>query len=114
MPLYVRAGAIIPFDPVRQYTGEVVREPTTLKVYGGTNGDFTLYEDDGISQEYLKGKGSWIKISWDEKRKRLTLRPNPPKGAVNGTAERTFNVELIPQRIIKHINYAGKPVNVYF
>ena len=55
MPIYVRAGAIIPIDPVRQYTAQPVTEPTTLRVYRGANGQFTLYDDDGISQEYLKG-----------------------------------------------------------
>ena len=56
MPIYVRAGAIIPVDPVRQYTSEPVTEPTTLKVYRGADGEYTLYEDDGISQEYLTGE----------------------------------------------------------
>ena len=56
MPVYVRAGAIIPFDPVRQYADEIVQGPTTLKVYTGANGDYTLYDDDGISQDYLSGR----------------------------------------------------------
>ena len=55
MPLYVRAGAIVPFDPVRQYTSQPVTEPTTLKVYTGADGEYTLYADDGITQEYLAG-----------------------------------------------------------
>ncbi|RYZ32516.1 MAG: glycoside hydrolase family 31 protein, partial [Sphingobacteriales bacterium] len=55
MPLYVREGAIIPFDPVRQYTAEKVPGNTTLKIYSGSNGSFTLYEDDGKTQDYLKG-----------------------------------------------------------
>ena len=55
MPLYVRAGAIVPFDPVRQYTAQPVTEPTTLKVYAGADGEYTLYADDGISQEYVDG-----------------------------------------------------------
>ena len=114
MPMYVRAGAIIPFDPVRQYTAEVVNVPTTLKVYSGANGEFTLYEDDGISQEYLDNKGSWTKISWDNKRKRLTLQAGAPKGAVNVVTERVFEVELLPQGTRKRITYTGKPVNVYF
>ena len=67
MPIYVRAGAIIPVDPVRQYTSEPVTEPTTLRVYRGADGQFTLYEDDGISQEYLQGKGSWTRIAWNDR-----------------------------------------------
>ena len=67
MPIYVRAGAIIPVDPVRQYTSEPVKEPTTLKVYRGADGQYTLYEDDGISQEYLKGRGSWTRMTWNDR-----------------------------------------------
>jgi len=42
MPIFVRAGAIIPLDPVRQYTSQVVGEPTTLRVYRGVDGQYTL------------------------------------------------------------------------
>jgi alpha-glucosidase/alpha-D-xyloside xylohydrolase len=52
MPIYVRAGAVIPFDPVRQYVAQPATGPTTLKVYTGASGEFTLYDDDGISQSY--------------------------------------------------------------
>src|SRR5262245_45379075 len=62
MPIYVRAGSIIPFDPVRQYMTQLVTEPTTLKIYSGASGDFTMYEDDGISQGYLQNKGTWTKL----------------------------------------------------
>ncbi|WP_276484200.1 TIM-barrel domain-containing protein [Paraflavitalea pollutisoli] len=114
MPIYVRAGGIIPFDPVRQYADEPVKEPTTLRVYTGADGDFTLYEDDGISQEYTKGKGSWIHIAWQDKAKKLTLTPQAPKGAVNEIKPRTFNVLLLPQGITKTIAYNGKPVTLSF
>src|SRR5208282_4869904 len=52
MPLYVRAGAILPLDPVRQYTGEPVDQPTEIQVYPGADGGFLLYEDDGRSFNY--------------------------------------------------------------
>ena len=80
MPIYVRAGAIIPVDPVRQYTSQPVTEPTTLRVYRGADGQFTLYEDDGISQEYLKGKGSWTRMTWNDRAKQLTIEPGAPAG----------------------------------
>jgi alpha-glucosidase (family GH31 glycosyl hydrolase) len=115
MPLYVRAGAIIPVDPVRQYTGEVVTEPTTLKIYGGANGEFILYEDDGVSQDYVKGKGTWTSIAWNEKEKKLSVQPGgAPKGATNVLWPRTFRVELIPGGIVKTINYTGKAVSLSF
>jgi alpha-glucosidase/alpha-D-xyloside xylohydrolase len=114
MPIYVRAGAIIPVDAVRQYTSEVVEEATTLKIFSGADGEFVLYEDDGISQEYLAGKGSWIRMTWDEKKKQLALKPFAPKGSVNIPTARMFNVEMIPGGMIKRINYTGTPVSLSF
>jgi alpha-glucosidase (family GH31 glycosyl hydrolase) len=114
MPIYVRAGAIIPFDPVRQYTSQVVDEPTTLKVYRGANGEFTLYEDDGISQDYLNGKGSWVHIKWNDRKRELTLEPGAPNGAKNLPVQRTFKVELLPEGAFKTVNYSGKHAAVMF
>src|SRR5438874_709032 len=54
MPLYVRAGAILPLDPGRQHVFEKTTEPTTIRVYPGRDGEFRLYEDDGKSLTYLK------------------------------------------------------------
>ena len=85
MPIYVRAGGIIPVDPVRQYTAQPVTEPTTLKIYRGADGQFTLYEDDGISQEYLKGRASWIRLSWNDRRSQFTIEPGAPQGATNAS-----------------------------
>src|SRR6202012_676499 len=75
MPIYVRAGAIIPFDPIRQYTAQPVTQPTTLRIYPGNDGDFTLYEDDGISQDYLKGIVTLIHLHWNDKARTLSLSP---------------------------------------
>ncbi|MBO9561771.1 MAG: glycoside hydrolase family 31 protein [Niastella sp.] len=114
MPIYVRAGAIIPFDPIRQYIDQPVNEPTTLRIYTGADGDFTLYEDDGISQDYTKGKGSWTRITWSDKGKKLTLAPQAPKGAINEVKQRSFKVLLLPQGTTKEVTYTGKAVNVSF
>ena len=67
MPIYVRAGSIIPVDPVRQYMGQPVTTATTLKVFGGTNGAFTMYEDDGNSQDYIQNRGTWTKLAWEKR-----------------------------------------------
>ena len=114
MPIYVRAGSIIPYDPVRQYTSEVVNEPTTLKIYGGANGEFTLYEDDGISQEYLKGKATWTKMIWNDGGKKLSISPGAPKGSTNIVVAKTFKVQLLPQGITKTVNYNGKSAALSF
>ena len=112
MPIYVRAGSIIPLDPVRQYTSQPVAEPTTLQIFRGADGQYTLYDDDGISQEYLTGKGSWIRMMWSDKSRQLTIEPGAPIGATNVVAERTFKVVMQPEGTSKDVTYAGKRVQV--
>jgi alpha-glucosidase (family GH31 glycosyl hydrolase) len=114
MPIYVRAGAIVPVDPVRQYTAQQVSEPTTLKVFRGADGSFTLYDDDGISQEYLAQKGSWTKIAWNDRARQLTIEPGAPKGATNVASERTFKVVVLPEGTTKNVTYTGKRVQTTF
>src|SRR5688500_4972309 len=114
MPIYVRAGAIVPFDPLRQYTSQPLSEPTTLRIYGGADGDYTLYDDDGISQEYLKARGTWTRITWDDRAKQLTIEPAPPKGATNVTAKRRFRVLLLPEGTVKEVTYAGARMRMTF
>jgi alpha-glucosidase (family GH31 glycosyl hydrolase) len=92
----------------------VVTAATELKVFTGADGQFTLYDDDGSSQDYLKGKASYTSISWNEKEKQLTLAPAAPKGAVNETASRTFSIRLIPGNEIKTLQYRGQRVTVKF
>ena len=65
LPLFIRAGSIIPFGPELQYTGEKPADPITLYVYAGANGAFTLYEDDGLTYGYEKGAFARIPINWD-------------------------------------------------
>jgi alpha-glucosidase/alpha-D-xyloside xylohydrolase len=115
MPIYVRAGAIIPVDPVRQYTGEPVAEPTTIQVYRGANGSFTLYDDDGTSLDYLRGKASWIRFSWDEAAQTLHMQPGTPAGHfTNLPVHRVFRVQLLPEGAIKQVAYHNKAVQVVF
>jgi len=115
MPIYVKAGAIIPFDPIRQYTAEPVKEPTTIKVYRGDNGSFTLYEDDGISLAYLKGKATWINFKWDDKLKKLTLQPGKPGDKfTNLPVHQQFTIQLLPDNVTKQVKYDNKAVAVKF
>jgi alpha-glucosidase (family GH31 glycosyl hydrolase) len=110
----VRAGAIVPLDPVRQYTAQPASEPTTLTVHTGADGEFTLYADDGISQDYLQARGTWIRLTWNDRAKRLTLDPGAPAGATNVTTKRTFRVRLVPSGATKVVDYAGKRIDVRF
>jgi alpha-glucosidase/alpha-D-xyloside xylohydrolase len=114
MPIYVRAGAIIPVDPVRQYTSQPVSEPTTLRVYRGANGAYTLYADDGISQEYLRGRATWTRMTWDDRTRRLTIEPGAPRGATNLGGPREFRVMVLPEGTSKSVSYTGQRVQVAF
>jgi alpha-glucosidase (family GH31 glycosyl hydrolase) len=115
MPIYVRAGSVIPFDPVRQYLAQPATGPTTLKVYSGADGEFTMYEDDGNSQGYLQNKGTWTKLSWDDGAKKLTISAAPPAGVTNeSTAPREFKVELLPAGTVKTVTYNGRQAEVKF
>jgi alpha-glucosidase/alpha-D-xyloside xylohydrolase len=115
MPLYVRAGAIVPLDPVRQYTFQSVAEPTTLRVHPGANGAFTLYDDDGQSLGYRDGsdgKTVWIRFHWDDSARRLTLEPDKRmKTWLGGTRE--FAVETVGSDAKpKRIEFKGQRVEV--
>jgi len=112
MPLYVRAGAILPLDPVRQYTAQTTDEPTTVRVYPGKDGEFRLYDDDGKSLDYAKGKFTWTRLKWDDKAKRLSIEPDGDAGFVIG--ERTFAVEVVGGGKPQTVKYAGKKVGVGF
>ncbi|HVU35279.1 MAG TPA: TIM-barrel domain-containing protein [Opitutaceae bacterium] len=90
-PLFVRAGSIVPFGPDLQYTTEKRADPVTLFVYGGADGDFSLYEDDGLTYGYEKGAFTRIPMHWDEATQTFTL------GARTSTfpgmlTDRTFNI----------------------
>ena len=109
MPIYVRAGAIVPVDPIRQYTGQKVDGPTTLKIYRGANGNYTLYDDDGTSLEYLQGDSVQTRIKWDDAAKTLSIEP-----ASKQKATRAFHVELIPDGGTKKIQYTGQRLELKF
>lgn len=66
MPLYVRAGSIIPMGPELQYTSERPADPIELRIYAGADGQFTIYEDDGTTYRYEKGEHATISFAWND------------------------------------------------
>ena len=87
MPIYAKAGAIIPMDPVRQYTDQPVTEPTTIRVYPGADGDFILYDDDGESMGYQNGsdeKTEWVHFHWDDAARKMTAEADKRMKKWNG------------------------------
>lgn len=73
MPLFVRAGAIVPTGADVQWTGEQPDGPIVLHVFTGANGSFSLYEDDGTSPGYKSGKFARVPVKWDEASGTLTI-----------------------------------------
>ncbi|MFT4179623.1 MAG: glycoside hydrolase family 31 protein [Thermomonas sp.] len=67
MPLFVRAGAIVPRTVVQQYVDQTPDAPLTIEVYTGADGTFSLYEDDGRNYGYERGEFSRIPLTWDDK-----------------------------------------------
>ena len=106
VPMFVRAGSIVPMGPEMQYVGEKSWDNLELRVYPGADGQFVLYEDEGDSYNYEKGAYSIINIKWNERARTLTI------GARQGTfkgmlQERRFTI-LTPEGKRQTMNYDGK------
>lgn len=94
IPLFVREGSIIPFGPDIQYTSEKPADPVSLYVYTGADGSFTLYEDEGLNNNYLKGAYALIKMTYSEADRTLTIgqRQGSFSGMLTG---RTFRIYVV-------------------
>lgn len=109
MPLFVRAGAIVPLGPVKQYAYEKVEGPLSVTIYPGADGSFLLYEDDGKSFDYRKGEWMGIQMAWNDSRRllRLHLAPGsrmlPPVGR---------SIEIKAGEARRQIVFEGHPMEV--
>lgn len=111
IPLYVKAGSIVPFGPDVQYATEKKWNHLTIKIYPGNNAGFVLYEDEFDNYNYEKGDFTEIPFHWNEKSKTLTIEAR--KGKYNGMiGERTFKL-ILPDGQQRSVNYSGKKVNIY-
>jgi alpha-D-xyloside xylohydrolase len=94
MPLYIRAGSILPLGPDVQYADEKPDAPVELRIYPGHDGILRLYEDDGTTYDYEKKQYSWIPMQWDNDTKTLTLGAR--EGSFPGQQEmRSFSVVVV-------------------
>ncbi len=113
LPLYVRAGTILPMGPVKQYTGAAVQtHPLTLRIYPGADGRFLLYEDDGISFAYRKGDWMGIELAWSELDRRLTLRL-ADGSRMRPPLERQIDVHHVREKTATSLIFSGNPVDVH-
>jgi alpha-D-xyloside xylohydrolase len=121
LPLFVRAGSIIPIGPDVQYAVEKPADPIELRIYPGADGDFVLYEDENDNYNYEKGVHATIPFHWDDAKHTLTIGDR--KGQFPGMLQtRKFRVVLVrsghgtgigqtPQ-VDKEVEYSGKPMTI--
>lgn len=116
IPVYAKAGSIIPLGPSVQSTSEDRNAPWEIRVYGGADGAFTVYEDDGTSYNYEKGAYSTYPITW--KNSSSTLEIGQRKGTYKGMCkERKLKLVYIngeKQNVTKTVIYSGKKVTLRF
>jgi alpha-D-xyloside xylohydrolase len=122
MPLFVRAGSIIPTGPAIQHTGNNSQSPVTLNVYTGADGSFSLYEDDGTSRQYLHGRYSRIPLKWNERSKTLTIGAREGNGYAGMAGKRVVNIRWMKPgttralsfdaRADATVTYTGAPLTV--
>lgn len=105
VPMFVRAGSILPLGPEMQYVGEKAWDNLEIRVYPGANGSFVLYEDEGDSYNYEKGVFSTITFSWNDKARKLTIGAR--KGEFLGMLKsRQFTV-VLPDGRQQQVSYNG-------
>jgi len=96
MPLYVRAGSIIPMGPEEEYSNQKPADPIELRVYPGADGSFTLYEDENDTYHYEKGAYATIPLHWNDSTRTLTIGAR--KGSFPGMLEsRSFHVVFVKE-----------------
>jgi alpha-glucosidase/alpha-D-xyloside xylohydrolase len=111
MPLYVRAGAIIPMGPVKQYTSEPIDEPLEISVHPGADGSFELFEDDGRSFAYRSGDWMGLSLRWDDRARRLTLALTPGS-RMRSPSPREIAVRLAGSGVTRRVRFTGRPLTV--
>jgi alpha-D-xyloside xylohydrolase len=120
LPLYIKAGSIVPMGPYLQYATEKVADPIELRVYTGADADFVLYEDENDTYNYTKGNYSTIAINWNEASKTLTIKDR--KGEFPGMLkDRSFRVVWVtpkngngvePAKTAETVQYSGKEISI--
>ncbi|MDR0864398.1 MAG: DUF5110 domain-containing protein [Candidatus Symbiothrix sp.] len=109
LPVYVKAGSIIPFGPDVQYATEKDWQTLELRIYPGADAEFVLYEDEKDNYNYEKGAYTTILFKWDDANKTLTIGER--QGEFPGMLkERTFNLQVIGSKEVKTVKYSRKKV----
>lgn len=122
LPLYVKAGSILPWGPEVQYANEKSADTLEIRVYPGADGEFTLYEDEGDSYNYEKGNYTSIRFLWNDKERVFTASNR--EGSFPGELiNRQFQITIVGKnrgtglnenKIDRVLNYSGDEVSVKF
>jgi alpha-glucosidase (family GH31 glycosyl hydrolase) len=111
LPLYIRAGAVIPMGPLRQYTAEKVDGPLTFTVFPGADGTSFLYEDDGESFDFRRGEFMHLEMRWSDAARHLDLRlAHGSRVMRQGNIH--IEVRLAGQAPVKSILFRGQPISM--
>ncbi len=110
VPMFVRAGSILPLGPEMQYVGEKSWDNLELRVYPGADGAFTLYEDEGDSYNYEKGVYSTITFRWSDKSRTLTVGER--KGSYPGMLKQRRFTVILPDGQQQVVSYDGSKTSV--
>ena len=105
VPMFVRAGSILPLGPEMQWVGEKSWDNLELRIYPGADGSFTLYEDEGDSYNYEKGAYSVIQFSWNEKTRTLTIGDR--QGSYPGMLQNRQFTVVLPDGKQQTVRYDG-------
>jgi alpha-glucosidase (family GH31 glycosyl hydrolase) len=107
LPLYVRAGAVLPLGPIKQFSGEHSEEPITLLIHPGADGEGMLYEDDGASFACRDGAFTHIGFRWADAARRIEIH------ALHGTpAPRNFTLRLAGEEGVHSCAFDGKSITL--
>ena len=110
VPMFVRAGSILPLGPEMQYVGEKKWDNLEMRVYPGANGSFVLYEDEGDNYNYEKGAYATITFQWNDSKKVLTIGDR--QGNYPGMLKtRTFTI-VMPNGQQKQVEYSGSKTEI--
>ena len=113
MPLHVRAGAILPLGPLKEYVEQRVSDPMTVVVYPGADGAFAMYEDDGRSFDYRKGEFTRIGFIWRDAIRQLSLRLEPGSRLLP-PEKRPMQIRLAGSKDTRRVVFEGTSVEVTF
>jgi alpha-D-xyloside xylohydrolase len=111
MPIYIRAGSVVPLGPAMEWSTENPEDPIELRVYRGASGQFTLYEDENDTYNYEKGAYSTIPIRWDEASQTLTIGDR--QGQFPGMLqEREFRIVFVGENHGVGVEASGAPYKI--